>query len=117
MSDTVRFLISLVLTGLGLFCLISSVVGVFRFRGALNRIHAAALMDTVGMLFMVGGVIVAEGPTITSLKLLAVILFLWVTSPVSSHLIGRLEITTNDALDESMDVLDPEAVRREKEGN
>ena len=116
MLEFLRFLIASVLTVAGLVVLISGVFGVFRFRYALNRIHAAALNDTVGIGLMLLGVIVAEGLSPIGLKLLLVVIFLWCTSPVSSHLIGRLEVTANDELSKHMAVADEDAVRREKEG-
>ena len=117
MLDMLRFAVSLVLTLGGVFVLISGVVGVFRFPYALSRIHAAALGDTLGIALMLLGVMVAEGFSVISLKLLVVMLFLWVTSPVASHLIGRLEITINDELDRDMTVSDLDAVWHEKEGD
>ena len=113
--DIIRFVLSAVLTLGGLFCLLSAVVGVNRFRYALSRIHAAALMDTVGILLMLLGVIVATGFTVASAKMLVVIAFLWLTSPVSGHLIGRLEVTINDELDKDAEVTDREYVQHEKE--
>ena len=92
-------------------------VGVFRFRYALSRLHAAALLDTVGIMMMLAGVMFAEGFTIATAKMILVILFLWLTSPVSSHLIGRLEVSINDELDHDMTVMDEDAVRHEKEGD
>lgn len=115
MIDVIRLIACILLTCAGLCCLVSGVVGVFRFKYSLSRIHAAALMDTVGLLLMLLGVIVATGWSFTSLKILVVIAFLWLTSPVSSHLIGRLEVTVNDDLDKSMAVIDRETVEHEKE--
>ena len=117
MLEWIRFGISAVLTLAGLFVLLSGVVGIFRFKYALTRIHAAALFDTVGILLMVGGVIVAQGLTIASVKTLIVIAILWMSSPVSSHLIGRLEITINDRLEKDMAVADSATVLHEKEGD
>lgn len=117
MLETIRFILSALLTLAGLFVLISGVVGVFRFKYALSRIHAGALFDTLGILLMLLGVIVAEGFTIASLKMVLVIAILWLTSPVSSHLIGRLEITINDELDKDMLVTDRRVVEHEKEGD
>ena len=114
MIDIIRLIACILLTGTGLCCLVSGVVGVFRFKYSLNRIHAAALMDTVGILLMLLGVIVATGFNVTSAKILVVIAFLWMTSPVSGHLIGRMEITINDDLDKSMAVIDRETVEHEK---
>lgn len=114
MLDWIRFAISAVLTLGGLFCLLSGVVGVYKFRYALSRVHAAALLDTVGILLMLLGVIVATGFTVASGKMLVVIAFLWLTSPVSGHLIGRLEVTINDELDKDAEVLDQAYVEHEK---
>ena len=117
MIDIIRLIACAILTAAGLCCLVSGVVGVFRFKYALNRIHAAALMDTVGILLMLLGVIVATGFNVSSAKLLVVVAFLWLTSPVSGHLIGRMEITINDELDQAMDVIDRETVAREKDAD
>ena len=115
MIDVIRLIACILLTGTGLCCLVSGVVGVFRFKYALNRLHAAAILDTVGILLMALGVIVATGWSVTSLKILVVVAFLWMTSPVSGHLIGRMEITINDDLDKSMAVIDRETVEHEKD--
>ena len=117
MIDIVRLIACILLTGAGIGCLVSGVVGVFRFKYSLNRIHAAALLDTVGILLMLLGVIVATGFNFTSLKILVVIAFLWLTSPVSGHLIGRMEITINDDLNKSMAVIDRETVEHEKDAD
>lgn len=117
MLEFLRFALCAALTLCGLFALISGVVGVFRFHYALSRLHAAALLDTVGIMLMLAGVMVAEGLTIATAKMILVILFLWLTSPVSSHLIGRLEVSINDELDKDMAILDEDAVRHEKEGD
>ena len=113
--DVIRLAACIIFTVLGLCCLVTGVVGVFRFKYALNRIHAAALLDTVGILLMLLGVIVAIGFDVTSLKLLVVIGLLWLTSPVSGHLIGRMEITINDELDQVMTVADRLTVQSEKD--
>ena len=112
--DIIRLIGCIILTVLGLCCLVTGVVGVFRFKYALNRIHSAALLDTVGILLMLLGVICAIGFTMTSGKILVVIAFLWMTSPVAGHLIGRMEITINDDLDKTMAVIDRETVEHEK---
>ena len=117
MLDVIRFMISAVLTLTGLFVLISGVMGVYRFKYALSRLHAAALVDTAGIMLMLCGLMVATGFTVTTGKMIAVILFLFLTSPVSSHLIGRLEVNINSELDKDMTVTDQAAVTDEKEGN
>ncbi len=93
-------MIRLIIGGLflisGLVIFMIEVFGVFRFRYVLNRMHAAALGDTLGIGLSMIGLIVLCGLNFTSLKMLLVIVFLWISSPTSSHLIARLEITTDE---------------------
>jgi len=81
---------------LGLLIFLIQMIGVFRFKYVLNRMHAAAMGDTLGIGCCLLGLIVMKGFSPTSFKLLLVIIFLWFSSPVSSHLIARLEVTTDE---------------------
>lgn len=117
MLDIIRFVLSCACTLAGLFVLISGVVGVYRFKYALSRIHAAALFDTMGISLMLVGLMIAFGWDVTTLKMFLIIALLWLTSPVSGHLIGRLEITINDELDKDMAVEDRGYVQYEKDGD
>ena len=61
--------------------------------------HAAALGDTLGLFFILLGMLVANGLDLNAVKYLMLIFLLWNTSPIASHLIGKLEYETNEALD------------------
>ena len=98
----IQFIVGAAMITAGAGVLALSVIGVFRFRFVLNRMHAAAMGDTLGILLVLGGLIVLSGFTALSLKLLLTIVMLWLTSPVSSHLIARLEVTTNEKLNEHL---------------
>ena len=115
--DWIRFGVSAVCTLFGLFVLISGVVGVYRYHTALTRIHCAAISDTVGIFSMMLGVIAALGFTVTSLKCVLVVLFLWMTSPVASHLIARLEVIDSVRLEDEIEILDKEMVDRERKAD
>ena len=99
MFETLRFILCALLIGIGLIFEICAVIGVFRFHYVLTRMHAAALGDTMGILMIMLGLAVASGVNLLSLKLLLIIFLFWMASPVASHLIGRLELTTNEELD------------------
>ena len=85
------------LTGLAIFVL--EIIGVFRFKYVLNRMHAAAMGDSLGIGCSLTGLILMNGFNFTSLKLFLVIVFLWFSSPVSSHLIAQLEVATDEEPD------------------
>ena len=100
----VRFLlgVGLLLVGLGIFLL--QIFGVFKFKYVLNRMHAAAMGDTLGIGVSLTGLILLAGLNFTSLKIALIIVFLWLASPVSSHLISRLEVVTNEQLAENCEL-------------
>lgn len=97
--EWIRFLAGAALLLVGMAIFIIEMIGVFRFRYVLNRMHAAAMGDTLGLGSCLLGLIVMNGLNFTSLKLFLVIVFLWLSSPVSSHLIARLEVTTDEEKD------------------
>lgn len=100
---------------IGLIFMITAVFGVNRFKKALNRMHAAALGDTLGILFVILGLILIRGFSLDSLKLFLVILFFWIASPVSGHMLSRLEVMTNKDLGELL-LIDREHNAHEDEG-
>ena len=97
--EWLRFLAGAVflLMGLGIFAI--EMVGVFRFKYVLNRMHAAAMGDTLWIGFLLVGLMIMSGWNFTTLKLFLVIVFLWFSSPASSHLIARLEVATDEDRD------------------
>lgn len=106
--EWIRFIsgTGLLLVGLGIFLL--QIFGVFKFKYVLNRMHAAAMGDTLGIGISLTGLIVLSGLNFTSLKMALIIVFLWLASPVSSHLIARLEVVTNEHLAEHCELPEEE---------
>ena len=84
----------------GLSIALIAAFGLFRFRFALNRMHAAAMNDTLGILMILLGLIIIRGAAFDSLKLGLIILFFWFASPVASHLLAGLTVETSERLDE-----------------
>ena len=60
--------------------------------------------DTLGIASCLIGLIIFSGINFTSLKLLLIIVFLWLASPVSSHVLARLEVATNENLESYCEV-------------
>lgn len=99
MSETIRFVIAAILCAAGLSVILTSILGVFRFRFVLNRMHCAAIIDTLGALILLLGLMIAAGAPAYILKLMGILLFLWIGSPIASHLLCRMELLTDrDAL-------------------
>ena len=88
----------LVVLVFGVFVFFSAVLGVYRFDYVLNRMHAAAVGDALGIFCILLGVVLLHAPSLSAMKALLVLIFLWITSPVSSHLIAQTEVQTNPDL-------------------
>ena len=89
------FLFGLLLLA-GLIIQLTAVIGVNRFRFAVNRMHPAGMADTLGLLLMALAAVVYAGFSWLTLKILLVVALFWITSPVCSHLIGRLVRETDE---------------------
>ena len=93
--EWIRFSVAAVFIISGLVFGLLAVFGVYRLKYVLNRMHAAAMGDTLGISLVLIGLIVIRGLSFDSLKFILIIFFLWLASPVASHLIARLEMTMN----------------------
>lgn len=98
--EWVRFIVGagMLLCGLGIFLI--EVYGVFHLDYVLNRMHAAAMGDTLGISFSLIGLMIFCGLNFTTLKLALIVIFFWFASPVCSHMLSKLEVTTNENLKE-----------------
>lgn len=97
----------------GALCILAGVVfnsiqliGVFRFRYVLNRIHAAAIGDTLGCGLILFGVLILKGLDPANFKIVVLLLFLWVTTPVAAHMVGKLEVLSKESPEECCPVKD-----------
>ena len=102
--EWIRFIAGTGLLLVGLVIFLLEMFGVYKFHYVLNRMHAAAMGDTLGIGASLIGLILLSGLNVTSLKMALIIVFLWLASPVSSHLISRLEVVTNEHLAENCEL-------------
>lgn len=89
-----RELFGYALIAAGLFVMLTAVVGMFRFGYVLDRMHASALADTLGAALLGAGCIVLRGLSAAAGKYALVVVFLWLTGPIMSHLIAKAEFMT-----------------------
>ncbi len=78
---------------LGLLFIASGVFSVLRYREFYSRIVTTAKVDTVGFITVLLGVVILEGFSFVSLKILLIVLFEMLTSPLSTHAIAHSAYT------------------------
>ncbi len=93
----IRTVIAALLYALAIFIFFTEVFGLYRFKYVLNRMHATAMGDTLGIMLIVAGTVVLRGVSLASLKLLLVLAFMFLTGPTVTHLIAGGELDTNPA--------------------
>ena len=107
-GEWIRFGICAVFMLAGLFIMVVSIIGLYRFDFALNRIHAAALGDTLSLLLFTVGLLIAVGFHAVAWKLILVLVLQWLTSPLSSHMLSQFEYRVDENLAEHVDLSDAE---------
>ncbi|MBO5121583.1 MAG: monovalent cation/H(+) antiporter subunit G [Oscillospiraceae bacterium] len=102
--EWLRFiLVALCMLG-GMFTMIVAILGLYRFDFALNRIHSAAMGDTLSLFLFVLGLVIAVGWNVVALKLVLVLVLQWLTSPLSSHMLAQFEYHADEHLEEHIDL-------------
>lgn len=99
-----------------LFMIFCGILGVYKYKYVLNRMNAAALIDTLALLLMNIGLVIAtiyryassgefsSGTVLTILKIFLIVVVMWLTSPISGHLISKLEYVTNEKIEEEIKI-------------
>ncbi len=77
----------------GLVFFAGGTLGIIRFPDFYSRLQAAGMMDTMGLLLALGGLALytlhdlSMGAVLTSLKIVMIVVFIYITSPTATHAI------------------------------
>ncbi|MFO8088928.1 MAG: monovalent cation/H(+) antiporter subunit G [Desulfatiglandaceae bacterium] len=82
-------ILSVLLVCMGIFFMLVGSIGILRLPDFYSRTHAVSMSDALGISSVMLGLIVYEGFTQSSLKLLLIILFVALSNPIGSHALSR----------------------------
>ena len=88
----IKDIIGTILLVIGSINILIGVIGSFKFKFVLNRMHSAAIIDSLGFLFACAGLMCLSVDYTYILKLLLLLVFWWISSPITSHMVARLEL-------------------------
>lgn len=91
----IRLVIACVFFALAVFIFFSEVLGFYKFKYVMNRMHAAGMGDTLGILSVVIAVAVLIGNANAIFKLVLIFVFMCLTGPVVTHLMAQAEVRTH----------------------
>lgn len=91
------------IVGGSLFAIIGG-VGLLRLPDVFARMHGGGITDTLGAGLILVGLMFQSGVSLTTGKLVMVLLFLLLTSPTATHAVARAALSAN---------IEPRVVRKE----
>lgn len=86
---TLREIIAGILMAGGAFFLLASAIGMLRLPDFYCRMHASGNSETLGVMLSFLGLVVYEGATLTSLKLIMVFLLIFLGNPIGTHILSK----------------------------
>ena len=84
-----RELIACVFLAVGLIFITASAVGVLRLPDFYTRLHASGMGETLGLVLSFIGLVIIEGATLTSVKMIMVALLVFLANPIGTHMLVR----------------------------
>ena len=85
-------ILSWCLIATGSVMLIIGAIGIIRLPDVFSRMHAAGIIDTLGMGAIMLGLMFQAGFTIATVKLGLIVIFIMLTSPTATHALARASI-------------------------
>ncbi|MCK9363871.1 MAG: monovalent cation/H(+) antiporter subunit G [Syntrophales bacterium] len=76
----------------GAFFMLVGSVGLIRLPDFYTRNHATGKSDTLGIMLVIFGMILIEGLTLNSAKLLFILIFVFLTNPTGTHALANAAI-------------------------
>ena len=73
----------------GAFFLTVSCIGLIRLPDFYSRTHAVGKSETLGAMLLLAGLAVYNGWSVSSLKILIIVLFVLIANPSATHAISR----------------------------
>ena len=74
---------------MGVFFMVTGALGLVRLPDVFTRLHGAGMTDTMGAGFIILGLGLQAGLSVTTARLVLILLFLWFTSPIATHALAK----------------------------
>ena len=82
-------ILSWISIGLGAFFIMVGGLGLIRMPDVFTRLHASSVGDTAGAGFILLGFMLQAGLSLTTLKLVLILVFLLFTAPTAAHALAH----------------------------
>ncbi len=79
----------------GSFFVVTGGIGILRLPDFFTRLHAVSMPDTLGIGLIVLGLVFQAGLSLTSVKLILILLFIMFTGPAATHALAKAALHGN----------------------
>lgn len=93
-------IIGAVVLAIGLAFMALGVLGLYRFNKFYEKILVASKIDTAGTITVIFGIIIMNGLTMFSLRLVVLLGIVLLLGPISTHIVARSAYLCQDRDDE-----------------
>lgn len=83
------YILSTIMLLIGSFFFLVGTVGLIRMPDVYSKMHATTKCDTLGAGFIIAGLMLLTGFSLSTIKLLLIIVFVWLTNPTAAHIIAK----------------------------
>ena len=73
----------------GSIFLIIGTIGLIRFPDFFTRLHASSVVDTLGFILIMMGLMLQAGLSLVTVKLILIVIFILFTSPTAAHALAK----------------------------
>ncbi len=85
----IRTILAGIFLAIGCFFIVVASIGIIRFPDFYSRMHPAGKTDTLGQSMILIGLMIYEGFSLVSVKLLTIIIFIFIVNPTATHAIAN----------------------------
>lgn len=85
----IRTIVTALFLMIGCFFILVSSIGVVRFPDFYSRMHPAGKADTLGQTLILTGLVIYQGLSFESIKLLFIIIFIFIANPTATHALAK----------------------------
>lgn len=78
----------------GSFFVLVGALGILRFPDFWARLHAASVTDSAGVILLLVGMALQAGPTLVTVKLIIIGVFLFITGPTATHAVANAALVS-----------------------
>ena len=100
-------IISYIIIAIGIFFMLIGLFGIYRFKNFYPRMLVASKVDTVGLFTIIIGVVLQQGVSFFSAKVLLIAAILFIMSPLVTHIVTRSAYLSGYKVEEKKEKVQP----------